>query len=114
MLAHTSMTDDESTGEKPSDERSTECETSGATMSARWERVGREALSYQLEAFSTEVMEAFGEADRKVRNGEELTREDLSEMRQSMEMASHAVVLVEELIGPEAFGVDDVRGRHEE
>jgi len=60
----------------------------------RWEQVGRHLLAEQLEVVAMEtVRDAFIGARGRLNAGEELTQEDIDDLRRALEQAQHVVDL---------------------
>lgn len=74
----------------------------------RWERVGRELLAERLEIVAMQdVREAFLGAKARLDAGEELTEQDINDLRSALENAAHVVDAAAEA-SPEAAPSPDM------
>ena len=64
--------------------------------SSRWERVGRQLLIDQLERAAGTVRTEMYAAASTLQDGDDLTAEEVAEMRQALERASYALRLAED------------------
>ena len=79
----------------------------GDDTDGRWERVARQMLRERLEIVAMEdVRNAFIGAASRLDDGEELTEQDVGELRRALEDAAHAVDLAAEA-SPEAAAAPD-------
>lgn len=74
----------------------------------RWERLGRELLAEQLEGVPLgDLHDAFMNAKKRVEKGEEVTGEDIEEMRQALRDAAQVVDRAAE-VSPDAAPAPDM------
>ena len=76
-------------------------------MTARdaWEAIGRTAVAERIEADVRDIGEEFDAVAAKVRRGEDLTEDDVEQMRRAI---THAEYHLDDILEPLAAG-DDVR-----
>jgi len=102
--------------EEGDESRPKEPRTGGAE---RWERVGRQLLAEDLEVMGRSTLqEAFVNAKRRVETGEELTKDDVEEMRLALDEASKLVRVAAEASpetepSPDPWNFLDEEGREE-
>jgi len=99
--------------EQPDDHRredaTDQSNNSGVEKANQWERIGRDLLAEQLEVVGRETLQqAFVNTMMRIQAGEEITQEDIQEMRWALEEANRLVDVAAEA-SPEASPMADAR-----